>query len=386
MEKVRFGIIGMGNMGSSHAKSFLEGKVENAVLTAICDINEAKFEKTLEREGGADLVCFTDYKEMLDSGKIDAVIVAVPHYFHPQMTIDALERGIHAVCEKPAGVYTKQVKEMNAVAEKSDALFTMMFNQRTNCLYRKMREMIANGEIGEIRRINWIITNWFRSQSYYDSGEWRATWSGEGGGVLFNQCPHQIDLIQWIVGALPKSVRSFCHFGKWHDIEVEDDVSAYFEYENGATGVFVTSTGDAAGTNRLEILGNNGKLVCDGKTLQFYKLEMSIDEFNATYTGGFGEPKKEIIEVETDGQNPQHVGILNNFANAVLGLEPLFVDGKEGINGVQLMDAMLLSTWLDRKIELPIDDDLYLSELEKRIATSRRKVGSGVTLNTEGTY
>ena len=386
MEKVRFGIIGMGNMGSGHAKSFLEGKVENAVLTAICDINEAKFEKTLAREGAEELVCFSDYKEMLDSGIIDAVIVAVPHYLHPQMTIDALERGIHAVCEKPAGVYTKQVKEMNAVAEKSKALFTMMFNQRTNCLYRKMREMIAAGEIGEIRRINWIITNWFRSQSYYDSGDWRATWRGEGGGVLFNQCPHQIDLLQWIVGALPKSVRAFCHFGKWHDIEVEDDVSAYFEYENGATGVFVTSTGDAAGTNRLEILGNNGKLVCDGKTLLFSKLEMSIDEFNATYTGGFGEPKKEVIEVETDGQNPQHVGILNNFANAVLGLEPLFVDGKEGINGVQLMDAMLLSTWLDRKIELPIDDDLYLEELKKRIATSRLKTGTGATFNTEGTY
>ena len=391
MEKVRFGIIGVGNMGSSHAKSFLEGKVENGVLTAICDLKPEKIERVKAMEGAENVAVFSDYKEMLASGLIDAVIVAVPHYFHPQMSIDALNAGINTICEKPAGVYTKQVKEMNAVAEKSDKLFAIMFNQRTNCTYRKMREMIQNGEVGEIKRINWIVTNWYRSQSYYDSGEWRATWRGEGGGVLFNQCPHQLDLLSWITGMMPKRVRTFCHFGKWHDIEVEDDVTAYLEYENGATGVFVTSTGDAPGTNRFEILGNNGKLVSErvGKevVLKFYKLETPEREFNATHTGGFGEPKFEVIDVETDGQNPQHVGILNNFSNAVLGLEPLFVDGKEGINGVQLMDSMLLSTWLNDFVELPIDDDLYLAELQKRIATGRVKEGvREVVLDTEGTY
>ena len=391
MEKVRYGIIGVGNMGSSHAKSFLEGKVENGVLAAICDLKPEKLERVKAMEGAENVATFSDYKEMLSSGLIDAVIVAVPHYFHPQMSIDALNAGIHTICEKPAGVYTKQVKEMNAVAEKSDKLFAIMFNQRTNCTYRKMREMIKNGELGEIKRINWIVTNWYRSQSYYDSGDWRATWRGEGGGVLFNQCPHQLDLLSWITGMMPKRVRTFCHFGKWHDIEVEDDVTAYLEYENGATGVFVTSTGDTPGTNRFEILGNNGKLVAErvGKDtkLTFYKLEMPEREFNTTHTGGFGEPKYETIEVETDGQNPQHVGILNNFSNAVLGLEPLFVDGKEGINGVQLMDSMLLSTWLNDFVELPIDDELYLSELQKRVATGRVKEGvREVVLDTEGTY
>ena len=390
MEKVRFGIIGVGNMGSTHSKNFLEGKVENGVLTAICDLKPEKLQKIKELDGAEDVATFTDYKEMLASGLIDVCVVAVPHYFHPQMTIDALNAGLHVICEKPAGVYTKQVKEMNAVAEKSDKLFAMMFNQRTNCIYRKMREMIMNGELGEIRRINWEVTNWYRSQSYYDSGDWRATWRGEGGGVLFNQCPHQLDLLSWVTGMMPKRVHSFCHFGKWHDIEVEDDVTAYLEYENGATGVFVTSTGDTPGTNRFEILGDLGKLVSErvGKnmTLTFYKLEMSEREFNATYKGGFGEPKYETVNVETDGQNLQHVGIFNNFANAVLGLEPLFVDGKEGINGVELMDSMLLSTWLGRTVELPIDDDLYLSELQKRIATGRVKEGGDVVLDTEGTY
>lgn len=386
MEKVRFGIVGVGNMGSGHAKSFLGGKVEHGILTAICDLKKERMEKVRAMDGGAALATYTDYRDLFASGKVDAVIVAVPHYFHPQISMDALAAGLHVICEKPEGVYTKQVKELNEAAGRSDRLFTVMFNQRTNCVYRKMREMIRNGELGEIKRVNWIITTWYRSQSYYDSGDWRATWRGEGGGVLFNQCPHQLDLLQWVTGMMPSRIRSFCHFGKWHDIEVEDDVTAYLEYPNGATGVFITSTGDTPGTNRFEILGNNGKLVCEHDRLTFTKLAMPERKFNATYRGGFGEPEREEIAVETDGQNPQHVGILNNFANAVLELEPLFVDGREGIHGVELMDAMLLSTWKDRTVTLPIDDDEYWDELQKHIAVSRLKTASDVVLNTEGTY
>ncbi len=391
MEKVRFGIVGVSNMGSVHARSFLEGKIENGVLTAVCDQKQDRLDAVTAYKGGGEVKQFTDHLEMYASGLCDAVIIAVPHYYHPQLVIDALNSGLHVVCEKPAGVYTKQVKEMNAVAEKSDKLFTMMFNQRTNCVYRKMREMVMDGTLGEIKRVNWIITTWYRSQSYYDSGGWRATWRGEGGGVLFNQCPHQIDLLQWITGMMPERVHSFCHFGKWHDIEVEDDVTAYMEFPNGATGVFVTSTGDTPGTNRFEILGNNGKLVCENVSetedrLTFTKLKIPEREFNATYKGGFGEPEKEVINVETDGKNPQHVGILNNFANAILGLEPLFVNGTEGLNSVELMDSMLLSTWLDKTVTLPIDDDLYLAELNKRIAASRRKEAADVVLDTSNTY
>jgi len=387
MEKVRFGIIGVGNMGSGHSKNLLAGKVENGVLAAVCDLKDSKLEAIKALEGAENVATFHDYKEMLNSGLVDVVIVAVPHYFHPPMVIDALNAGVNVISEKPAGVYTKQVKEMNEVAKKSDKLFGMMFNQRTNCLYRKMREMVQNGEIGEIKRVNWIITTWYRTQDYYDSGDWRATWKGEGGGVLFNQCPHQLDLLQWTVGMMPTKMRAFCHFGKWHDIEVEDDVTAYMEFPNGATGVFVTTTADAPGTNRFEITGTKGRLVCEGGKLIFDKLE--VDEREHCMTAkGFAAPKCERgIEVETDGKNDQHVGIMNNFANAILGLEPQFVQGVEGINGVQLMDSMMLSTWLDKTVTLPIDDDLYLAELNKRIASGRTKESVGdVVLNTEGTY
>lgn len=264
---------------------------------------------------------------------------------------------------------------MNEFAKTQKARFAMMFNQRTNCVYRKMREMIAGGEIGELQRVNWIITDWFRTQYYYDSGSWRATWEGEGGGVLINQCPHQIDLVQWIVGEMPQTVRGFCQYGKWHDIEVEDEVTAFFTYKNGATGVFITTTGEAPGTNRLEISGSKGKLLCEKNKLFFYKNEVDTFVHSNTSQKGFGKPKCEIIEVETDGKNEQHVGIMNNFANAILGLEEQFVAGTDGINGVELMNAIELSGWNNgEEIVLPIDEERYLKELNEKRKTSKLKI------------
>ena len=386
MEKVRFGIIGVGNMGSAHCKNLLAGKVQNAVLTAVCDLKESRINAIKALDGAENVATYTDYHDMLTSGLVDVIIAAVPHYYHPPIVIDALNAGIHAISEKPAGVYTKQVKEMNAAAEKSDKLFGMMFNQRTNCTYRKMQEIVAGGELGEIKRVNWIITDWYRSQDYYDSGDWRATWKGEGGGVLFNQCPHQLDLLQWVVGMLPTKVHAHCHFGKWHNIEVEDDVTAYMEFPNGATGVFVTSTADAPGTNRFELTGTRGRLICEGNKLTFDKLDVDERAFCAT-AKAFTNPPCKTVAVETDGKNEQHVGILNNFVNAVLGKEQLFVKGSEGINGVQLMNAMMLSAWLGRAVELPIDDELYLSELNRRIeASTVQKEDVDIVLDTEGTY
>ena len=387
MQKVRFGIVGIGNMGTAHCKSFLEGKIANGVLTAICNKRTSKMDAILALDGAEDVVAFTDYKELLRSGLCDAIVVAVPPYDHATMVTEALEAGLHVICEKPAGVYTKQVKEMNAAAARSDKLFGMMFNQRSNPIYRQMQQMVADGDLGEIKRINWIITNWYRSQNYFDIGGWRATWKGEGGGVLFNQCPHQIDLLQWIVGMLPTKIHAHCHFGKWHDIEVEDDVTAYMEFPNGATGVFVTSTADAPGTNRFEITGTRGRLVCENDRLMFDRLKVDEREFCRT-ARAFVDPEYRTCEIVTLGSNDQHVGIINNFANAILGIEPLFVKGEEGIRSVQMMNAMLLSTWLDRAVELPIDDELYLEELDRRIAASTATVkeSADVVLDISGSY
>ena len=383
MDIKRVGIIGVGNMGSQHAKRIVGGEIEGMTLAAIADTNPARLEWAKENCPGAEL--FDDAIKMMDSGLVDAVIVATPHYDHPVLVAEALKRDIHVLCEKPAGVYTKAVREVNELASRSKATYAIMFNQRTNCVYRKMKEIVESGTMGRIRRTNWLITNWYRSQSYYDSGAWRATWSGEGGGVLLNQCPHNLDLWQWICG-MPVKVRAFMSEGKWHDIEVEDDVTAYVEYANGATGVFITSTGDTPGTNRFEIIMDGGKLVCEKDELWLYKNEMSEPEFSATWTKGFGEPGYAMIKVETDGFNPQHAGVLRAFAAHILKGEPLVASGVEGINGLTLSNAMHLSAWTDSTIELPLDEDKFLEELNKRRANSRRKEGEAVVLNTENTY
>lgn len=385
MEKVRIGVIGVGNMGSGHIKKILEGQIPKLELTAVADRQEQRRQWCKENMK-EHIQIFEEGTDLIESELCDAVLIAVPHYQHPELSIRAFEAHLHVLCEKPAGVYTKQVREMNEVAEKSDVVFAMMFNQRTNCIYRKIHEMVENKELGEIRRVNWIITDWYRTQSYYDSGSWRATWEGEGGGVLLNQCPHNLDLIQWICG-MPSKVRGFCHEGKWHNIEVEDDVTAYFEYPNGATGVFITSTGDAPGTNRLEITGEFGKLVCEDGKITFYKLKENLAAHCAECKAGFDKPEWEVIEVETDGENEEHVGIMKVFADCILEKKPLVADGKEGIRGLSISNAIHLSSWLNRTVELPIDENLFLEELNKRRALSQKKEeAESVVFDTEGTY
>lgn len=384
MDKVRLGIIGLGNMGTDHAKSIIAGKVPEIILTAIADRREAR-----RTWAGGHLPerirIFEEADELIAGDACDAVLIAVPHYQHPRLTMAALAHGKHVLCEKPAGVYTKQVREMNEAAKKSDKVFAMMFNQRTNCIYRKMHELVNGGELGAVKRVNWIVTNWYRTQSYYDSGSWRATWDGEGGGVLLNQCPHNLDLIQWICG-MPDKVQAFCHNGKWHDIEVEDDVTAYLEYPNGATGVFITTTADAPGTNRFEVTLEMGKLVCENNKLTLHRLSENERIFCKTAKGGFDTPECTVTEVETDGINEQHIGVLKAFAGQILHGTPLIAEGREGIHGLMLSNAMHLSSWLEHPVELPFDEDLFLTELNKRRAGSRQKEETGIVFDTEGSY
>ena len=387
MEKLKLGIIGIGNMGSGHANNIKNGECPEIEVAAIADINPERLEWAKQQGYGENITYFDDAMDMLDSGLINACIVAVPHYDHPKYAMACMKRGIHVMVEKPAGVYTKQVREMNAEADKHpDVVFGMMFNQRTNCVYRKLRELVQSGDYGQIRRTNWLITNWYRPQAYYNSGGWRATWSGEGGGVLLNQCPHQLDLWQWICG-MPVKVDAHLHYGKWHDIEVEDDVTAYVEYANGATGVFITSTGDGAGTNRFEIQMDKAKFVVENDKLTMEEFEVSEPEFTRTNTSPFGHINTKKIDVETDGKNPRHVGVLNAFADAILHGGKLVADGREGINGLTISNAMHLSSFLDKEVEIPFDEDLYYKELMKRVATSKRKDDvKTVFADTSNTY
>lgn len=375
MDKVRFGIVGCGNMGTGHAQNFLDGKIENGRISAVCDIDSDKFAFFKEKFGDS-IKYFSNAEEMFKSGECDVVMICTPHYIHPDLAILAMDNNLHCIVEKPAGVYTLQVKKMLERNKTNDKILGIMFNQRTNPVFKKMRQMIQDGLLGEIKRTNWIITNWYRTQDYYDSGSWRATWAGEGGGVLYNQAPHNLDLFQWIVGMMPSKLRAFCHFGKWHNIEVEDDVTCYCEYPNGATGVFITTTADAPGTNRFEVTGTKGTLIMDADNdgaFNLYFKELEVDErVHCFDEEGFNRPPcKETVKIEIDAPNPQHAGICNNIANAVLGLEEVYAPATDGIYGVQLANAMLLSTWLNKDIEIPFDDELFYEELKKRIAVSK---------------
>ena len=384
MKKVRLGIIGCGNIGSQHYRNVLDGKCPEVVVTAIADKNKARLDWASDTfrtymSSNSEVTkptLFTDPSDMMDSGLVDAVIVSLPHYDHPKYAIEAFKKGLHVMCEKPAGVYTLQVKEMISEADKHPELvFGMMFNQRTNCVYRKMKEILDSGELGEIRRSTWIITNWYRPQAYYDSGEWRATWAGEGGGVLLNQCPHNLDLWQWLCG-MPNKVYAKIGFGKWHDIEVEDEVTAIVEYPNGATGTFVTSTADVPGTNRLEIVCDGGTLVCENNVLTMSKLKVFESEHTKVNKSPYAFPEYATKVVETDGRNEQHPEVINAFAASILRGEPLVADGREGIRALLISNAMHLSAWTGKEVELPFDEQQYKSLLDEHVKTSRRKENS----------
>ncbi len=384
-EKVKLGIIGIGNMGMSHINNFVAGKMPEIEITCVADIDEKKFANAKEKL--PEVTCFNTASELIASGLCDAIIIATPHYAHPTIGIEALNAGVHVMSEKPAGVYTKQVNEIIEVAKNSEATYAIMFNQRTNCIYRKVKEIVEGGEYGEIKRVSWIITDWYRTQAYYNSGGWRATWEGEGGGVMLNQCPHQLDLWQWICG-MPSSVKAICHEGKWHDIEVEDDVSIYVEYPNGATGTFITTTGDYPGTNRLEITLDKAKIICEDDQIKMFKLNMSTSEYTKNADKGFGKIEGEWITVETDGKNEQHSGVMNAFAAHILRGEPLIAEGAEGINGLTISNAAFLSSWLDKTVTLPIDEDLYYELLQKKIqnSTAKKTVVEQIETDMESTF
>jgi len=385
VNKVRVGIIGIGGMGTSHAQELIAGKVPNAELTAVCDIRAERLEWA-KQSFGDSIKLFDNTDSFFQSKAFDAVMIVTPHYDHPGLAIQSLNSGYHTLIEKPAGVYTKAVREMNEVAFQSDKVFAIMYNQRTNPLYKKLKELIESGELGELKRSIWIITNWYRPQSYYDAGEWRATWSGEGGGVLLNQDPHQLDLWQWICG-MPKRVRAFMSFGKYHDIEVEDDVTAYVEYENGATGLFVTTTGEAPGTNRLEVTGDRGKIVIEDDKLTFWRLRVSERDFNRDFKGGFGSPEYWKCEIPTPGENSQHIGIMRDWVSAILNGTKLIAPGVEGIKGLTISNAMHLSAWTDSWVDIPFDEVLFYEKLQERIENSTfKKSVKELTLNVTGTH
>jgi predicted dehydrogenase len=358
-------------MGSSHVRDI--PTLENAELVAVCDIDHERADRFAE---GYGIPAYYDYQDLLESGGVDGVVIATPHYFHTPIAVDFMQRGIHVLTEKPIAVHTRDARKMIAGYEEAkvkypELVFAIMFQQRTYGYWQKIRQMINAGELGKLVRASWIITDWFRTQAYYDNGGWRATWSGEGGGVLLNQCPHNLDLYQWFFG-LPRKVTGFAGIGKYHNIEVEDEVTGFFEYENGMVGHFVTTTAESPGTNRLEITGEKGKLVFENGKLVFNRNVESMFDFIKTCQRSFDQVENERIEIpyEHHGQ-PGHKIMLQNFVNSILHGEPLIAAAPEGIRGLSLGNAMMLSSFLGRTVEIPFDDEAYADRILELARTSR---------------
>ena len=383
-DKVRYGIVGIGKQGSRYAGQLCAGMDKNGVLSAVCDIAEDRREWAKNKFGDKVKV-FENYEEMFSSGLIDAVIIDTPHYAHPVIAKKALEMNLHALSDKPAGVYTKAVREVAeyAKSEKPQLKFGLLYNQRTSKIYKKAKEIIESGQLGNLKRIVWIITNWYRPQAYYSQGGWRGTWAGEGGGVLINQDPHQLDLFTWLANSKITSVNAIARtVGR--QINVENDVTATCTFENGATGVFITSTHEAPGTNRLEISGDGGKIVISGNAdftmkLEFTKLETLEPEFSKTNTVFMGKPKNKTVKVKfmlhemLKGlliDKGQHINVIRNFSNVLLGKETKLIGNyEEGLNGLTFSNAIHLSAWLGRTVSPQEEnfEDLYYEELQKKI-------------------
>jgi predicted dehydrogenase len=373
MEKVRVGVVGLGNMGSFHV-SYIDS-IDGAALAAVCDADPSRVERAVA--ANPRLRGFATYQELLDSGAADAVVIATPHFQHGEISRAAFARGIHVLCEKPLAVTVKDARRtVEAYGKTPHLKFSLMFQQRANPLYRKMRQLIAEGELGEVSRISWIVTDWFRTWSYYASGGWRATWAGEGGGVLINQCPHNLDLIQWIPNLFPSRVTAVAAIGKTHPIEVEDEVSAILEYANGAVGHFATSTGEAPGTNRLEICGDRGKLIAEQGKLTFVRTRKSVKEVREKDPAPFASVESWTIDIDYKTGGPEgHKVMTQNFINAILKDEALIGPGVEGVNGLELGNAMLMAGVTRKAVDLPLDAEAYeqlLKDLTARFGGNKK--------------
>ncbi len=383
MDTVRIGIIGIGNMGSAHATAIAAGQIGGLTLAAVADIDPARLDWAARRFPSA--ARYGTAAALLESGLVDAVIIATPHWYHPAIAIAAMEKGLHVLTEKPAGVSVSQVRAMNAAARQSGVVFGIMFNQRTNPLFAKARELVRSGALGAPKRLVWIITNWYRTQSYYDSGAWRASWRGEGGGVLLNQAPHNLDLVQWIFG-MPSRVCGFCDAGKYHSIEVEDDATVQMQYASGAVATFITTTGEYPGTNRLEISGDKGKLVLEEGVLKHWQLAES--ERQHCFAAAADTPPPAVTYTEEPQTQPEtaHKGILQNWADAIRFGTPLLAPGVEGENELSISNAAYLSSWCGGWVELPLDADAYDAELAKRVEASCYDAKTVTPEATDGAY
>ncbi len=355
---IRTALIGIGVMGKKYAKMICDGEVKGIMLTAVVCRNSdaAKWVKAL----GRDIKIFESAEKLFENPDYyDAVIIATPHKSHPQLANNAFELGKHVMCDKPAGISVSDAVKMSKAAEKSNKIYAMMFHQRLYPKHIKIKEILNEGRLGDLKRIMLVNSRYLRTSHYHKSGSWRSSWSGEGGGALINQGQHILDIWQWLFD-MPQSLYADICFGKYNDFKVDDELTIQMRYKNNLTAVFMLTTGEAVHQERLEIVGNKGKILLEDDTLHIYSYSENCDDYIKTAKVNSRENlsiNEEIIKF--DKIEEPYAQMLENFAGAVFGENTLIADGRNAVNPIMLTNAAYYSAWKGEAVKLPIDADEY---------------------------
>lgn len=371
METVRAAVVGFGGMGRRYVQMIHDGEVEGMTLAGVCCRNQKGQEELKASYPEASV--YPNVEAMFGrAGEFDAVVIVTPHATHVEIGKMAVAAGKHILVDKPAGVSTKEVKELLAASDASGVCFGMIFNTRMHPAYTQVKKMIEDGSLGRLNRAVWISNVWFRTPAYHNSAPWRSTWEGEHGGLLINQSQHFLDVWQWLLG-MPDHVLASVEYGRYNDFFVDDSMDIQFFYESGLHGTFITSSGENPGINRLELWGTKGRLcVEDHCRITFDENVMSTEEFRECNTEAYGvlQYHRREIPVNTE-KTDGYQKIFQNFADHIRKGTPLMATGEDGLRTVMMANGAYLSSWLGKKMAYPIDDEEYAGMLEEKIAAER---------------
>ncbi len=318
MQKLRIGIIGCGRISVMHFVS--AQNLDTAELVACCDIKSERAEKKAKEYG---IKAYTDYIEMLDCEKLDAVHLCLPHYIHSKVAMDAMARGINVITEKPMDISYEAALRAVEFGEEQGVLFSVISQCRYNDSAKLVKAAAESGRLGKILTATSNLT-WSRSDEYYSESDWKGTWDMEGGGVVIDQAIHSIDLVNWIVDSEIESVN--CHMAnRGHQkVFVEDTAEGLITYKSGTRYAFYCMNNYGC-DEPIEI-----KLFCENGKVRFGYNHAYIEYNDGSHEEVLPQ-KEEQVEGGMDYWGVKHMRQINQFYNACLGKESLELSGREAL-------------------------------------------------------
>lgn len=350
---LRYGLLGAGVVAGMHLDALAQLEEVELVGIAAHDFDAAE---ARARDHGCR--AFARNEELL-AQELDVVVVGTPHPSHAELAIAALESGAHVLCEKPLAPEAREADAMIAAADRAGLLLGVCFQQRFRPVIEAAKRLIDEGRLGTLVRAS-VVDPWYRPHAYYASADWRGTWKGEGGGILMNQAPHTLDLLCHLAGP-PVTAWGLAQ-RRAQPMEAEDTATALLTYPEGAVGTVAVSTLEP-GEQRIELVGDRGRIEIVGETLRFERFDPPISEHLVAATEMFAAPDRVAEEVELPPGRGDHLALHTDFAAAAReGREPR-VPGREALWSLELANAIVLSTHEQRAVPLPVDREAYRSLL-----------------------